>query len=69
MSVVLAFFVDLSLLVALHSNVFVLYVLFPVIMMEVVSAPAMIVMSVDPTYQVMVGSGTALLLISHLTSL
>lgn len=37
--------------------------------MEVVSVPAMLVMSVGPRYQVMAGTGTALLFTTHRTSL
>lgn len=55
----------LLLFVALHCNVLLLSVLFPVIMMDVVFFPALLVMSVDPRCQVMVGAGTAFLLTTH----
>lgn len=54
---------------ALHSKDFLLSVLFPVIVMEVVPVPAMNVMSVDPRYQVIFGAGTAFLLTTHRTSI
>lgn len=54
---------------ALHSKDFLLSVLFPVIVMEVVSVPAMNVMSVDPRYQVIFIAGTAFLLTTHRTSI
>lgn len=68
-SVVLADFDGLLLFVALHCNVFMLSILFPVRVMDVVSVPALLVMSVDPKYQVMIGAGTALLLTKHRNSL
>lgn len=69
LSVVLAVFGGVLLFVALHCKVFVLSALFPVIVMEVVSVPAMYVMFVDPRYQVMVGGGNALLLTTQRTFL
>lgn len=65
----LLFFGGLLLFIALHCNVFMLSVLVPVRVMEVVSVPATYVMFVDPRYQVMVGAGTALLFTTHRTSL
>lgn len=68
LSVVFAIFDGFLLFVAVHVNNFVLYVLFPVRVMKVVFAPAMLVMSVDSRYQLMVGAGIALLLTTHRTS-
>lgn len=58
----------LLLFVALHCNVLLLFVLFPVRVMKVVFVTAMLVMFTDSRYQVMVGAGAALLLTTHLTS-
>lgn len=69
LSTVLAVFCGLLLFEALHCNVFVLSALFPVIMMEVLSVPVVLVMSVNPRYQMMFGAGAALLLTTHCTSL
>lgn len=69
LSVVLAVFGGVLLFEALHSKDFLLSVLFPVKVMEVVSVPAMNVMSVDPRYQVISGAGTALLLTTQRTSM
>lgn len=69
LSVVLTVFGGVLLFEALHSKDFLFSVLFPVIVMEVVSVPAMNVMSVDPRYQVIFGAGTAFLLTTHRTSI
>lgn len=58
----------LLLFVALHSSFFVLSVLFPDTVIEVVYFLAMIVMFEDSIYHVMVGAGTASLLTTHRTS-
>lgn len=50
---------------ALHCKGFVVYVLSPDRVIEVVFVPAMLVMSAEP----MVGAGTAFLLTTHNTSL
>ena len=63
--VVAPVFDGLLLFVALHSNVLLLCSRFTVMMIEEALLPAIFVMSVDPMYQVMVGAGTALLLIIH----
>lgn len=65
----LAVFGGLLLFVALHCNISVLSFLFPVKVMEVLFFPTIYVMFVDPRYQVMIGSGTALMLTTHWTSL
>ena len=57
------------LFVALHSSIFLSSDLFPVKSMEVVLLLALLVMSVDPRYQAMVGAGKALLLHTHLISI
>lgn len=69
LSVVLAFFGGLLLFVAIHSNVFVLSVLFPVILMKVVFVRSMLGISVVPSNHVMLGAGIASLLTSHLTTI
>lgn len=69
LSVVLAVFGGVLLFEALHSKDFVLYALFPVTVMEVVSVPAMNIMSVDPRYQVIFGAGSAFLLTTQRTSI
>lgn len=56
------------LFVALHSSVFVLSVLFPDTVIEVVYFLAMLVMFEDSIYHVMVEAGTAPLLTTHRTS-
>lgn len=69
LSVVLAVIWGLMLLLeALHCNIFVLFNLSPVITIYVLLIPAMVVMSVDSRYQLIVGAGTALLLTAHRTS-
>lgn len=55
----------LLLFVALHSKVLPLSILFPVRVMWVVFIPALLVMSLEPRYQVMVGAGNASLLTTH----
>lgn len=65
LSVVLTVFGGLLLFVAVHCNVFMLSILFPIIMMDVVFVSALLVMSVDPRYQVRIGAGTAFLLTTH----
>lgn len=55
----------LLLFVALHSMVWPLSILFPVRVMWVVFIPALLVMSLEPRYQVMVGAGNASLLTTH----
>ena len=55
-------FGGLLLFVALHRNTFALSVRFPVMEIVDVFGAAMLVMSVDPKYQVIVGDGRALLL-------
>lgn len=69
LSIVLAVLVVLLLFEALHFNVFLLSALLPVIMMEVLSVPVVLVMSVNPRYQIIFGAGTALLLTTHCTFL
>lgn len=54
---------------ALHCNIFVLSVLFPVIMMVDASEPALLVMSIDPRNQVMFGAGEAFLLTTQVTGI
>lgn len=66
---VLAVFDGPLLFVALHSNVIVLSVFCAIMIIEVVFCPALLVMSVDPRYQVMFGAGSAFLLTTHRTSL
>lgn len=66
--VLAAFGGKLLLFVALHCNVLLLFVLFPVRVIKVVFVTAMLVMFADSRYQVMVGAGAALLLTTHLTS-
>lgn len=66
LSVVLTVFGGVLLFEALHSKDLVLSVLFPVIVMEVVSVPAT---NVDARYQVIFGAGTALLLTTQRTSM
>lgn len=68
LSVKLAVLGGLLLFVALHSSFFVLSVLFPDTVIEVVYFLAMIVMFEDSIYHVMVGAGTASLLTTHRTS-
>lgn len=58
----------LLLFVALHCSVFVLSSLFPVILIEVVYVPSVLLIYVVPRNHVIVGGGTALSLISHMTS-
>lgn len=65
---VLAVFGGLLLFVALHCNVFLLSIFSPIKVMEVVSVPALLVISTDSRYQVIVGAGAALLLTSHWTT-
>lgn len=67
LSVVLAFFGCLLLFVALHSKVFVLSVLFPVILMKVVFVRSMLEIALDPNNHVILGAGNALLLTSQMT--
>lgn len=67
LSVVVAFCGGLLLFVALHSKVFVLSVLFPVILMKVVFVRSMLEIAIDPSNHVMFGAGSALLLTSHST--
>lgn len=66
--VVTAVLGGLLLFVALHCSVFVLSSLFPVILMEVVYVPSVLLIYLAPRNHVIVGDGTALLLISHMTS-
>lgn len=63
----LVVFDGLLLFEALHPKVLPLSVLFPIILMEVLSVPALLVMSVNPRYQVIFGAGTALLLTTQWT--
>lgn len=65
---VLAVFGGLLLFVALHCNVFLLSIFSPVKVMDVVFVPALLVISADSRYQVIVGAGAALLLTSHWTT-
>lgn len=65
LSVVFPIFGDFLSFVALHSKFLPLSVLFPVRVMKVVFLPALLVMSVDPMYQEMVGVGSASLLTTH----
>lgn len=67
-SVVLAFTV-LFMFEAVHSNVFMLSVLFPTKVIEVSCDPSMAVMIVESRYQVIRGAGNAFLLTSHTTSI
>lgn len=67
-SVVLAFTV-LFMFEAVHSNVFMLSVLFPTKVIDVSCDPSMAVMIVESRYQVIRGSGNAFLLTSHRTSI
>lgn len=68
LSVVLAVFEEL-LFVALHSNLFVLSVLFPVILMDDAYVNAVLAMFMDPRYQRIVGAGTAFVLTTHSNSI
>lgn len=68
-SVVLAFTVFLFMFEAVHSNVFMLSVLFPTKVIEVSCDPSMAVMIVESRYQVIRGAGNAFLLTSHRTSI
>lgn len=68
-SVVLAFTGFLFMFEAVHSNVFMLSVLFPTNVIEVSCDPSMVLMIVDSRYQVIIGAGNAFLLTSHQTSI
>ena len=62
-------FGGLLLFVALQFKVLLLSCRFPVCMIEILLILAVLVIFVDPRYQVIVGVGTALLLTTHLTSI
>ena len=59
----------LALFDARHASVFALSDRFPVMVMEALSISAILVMFIDPRYQLMVGAGTAFLLTTHRTNL
>lgn len=68
LSIVELDFGGLLLFEALHSNVLVLSTFFPVILMEAASVPTLLVMYLEPKYQVKVAVGTAFLFTMHLIS-